>query len=533
MAKVTIDQGTLIGKKCKTENEYEYFEFLEIPYAKPPLGNLRFKNPQPPESWEGERYATTTKLDHVSLQFDLISKTTRGSEDCLYLNVYTPVLPADNSKPIPVMVYIHGGGFVCGSGTYKTESGPEFLLENDVIIVAINYRLTVFGFLSLDIPEAAGNMGLKDQVMALKWVQNNIGHFGGDKHNVTLFGISAGGASIEYLILSPLSADLFHRAILQSGSTLNHWTINYNIKELTIKLALELGYQGPSNDVAQIYNFLLEQPTKSLSDVAFTVSNINTAKGTYFGFVPSIEKDFGNGEAFLTEYPYNLLKEGRFNKVSVIRGFCEYEGFLLKGLKPVDVLELMENQRFLDFWTYPLDSDDIDKYNRKFKKVYIEENGVGDDDDKPIIDFIGDFDFTSGILISAKLMAENGVSVHTYMFAYDGSLNVIKMIFGIKAKGACHGDDTNYTISSFSPPGTANPNKTDLLIRQRINKMWTDFAKSGNPVPNTSDLIPIRWPTYNNDNLNYLVIDKELEIRSNYQPNRIAIFEEIYEKYLK
>lgn len=141
------------------------------------------------------------------------------SEDCLYLNIHTPQISTPNLK-LPVMAYIHGGGFTYGSGNVESV-GPDFLVPRGVILVTINYRLGALGFLSLQTPECPGNNGLKDQNLALRWIQKNISAFGGNPDNVTLFGESAGSVSVHYHLLSKLSRGLFHRAITQSGTATN------------------------------------------------------------------------------------------------------------------------------------------------------------------------------------------------------------------------------------------------------------------------------------------------------------------------
>jgi carboxylesterase type B len=161
---------------------------------------------QPLEPWVGVRDAT--KDGNQCYARDLFSRTVQGSEDCLFLNVYTQQLPSNTSKTLkPVMFWIHGGGFKTGSNTSK-RYGPEFLLTEDIVLVTINYRVGIFGFLnfedaSLGVP---ANTGLKDMVMALKWVQKNISEFSGDPNNVTIFGESAGATSVHYLVLSRLTA---------------------------------------------------------------------------------------------------------------------------------------------------------------------------------------------------------------------------------------------------------------------------------------------------------------------------------------
>lgn len=144
-----------------------------------------------------------------------------GREDCLYLNVYTP--PVDKQiEKLPVMVFFHGGGWQCGSGI-SGFYGPDFLLEHDIVLVSGNFRVGPLGFLSTGQEDCPGNNGLKDQVLILQWIRENIDRFGGDPNSVTVFGESAGGASGTYLMMSPLAKGLFHRVISQSGVNLDSW----------------------------------------------------------------------------------------------------------------------------------------------------------------------------------------------------------------------------------------------------------------------------------------------------------------------
>uniref|UniRef100_A0A8C8M9E7 Carboxylic ester hydrolase n=1 Tax=Oncorhynchus tshawytscha TaxID=74940 RepID=A0A8C8M9E7_ONCTS len=198
--------------------------YLGVPFAKPPVGPLRLTPPQPVEGWERVRDATQQPL--MCLQdrqrtvdfesnWSIKVEIPAVSEDCLYLNIYTPAKPAENTK-LPVMVWIHGGGFAMGSAS--TYDGSALAAYQDVVVVVIQYRLGLLGFFSTGDKYAPGNMGLLDQVEALRWVQEHIHNFGGNSKSVTIFGESAGGVSVSLLLHSPLSAGLFHRAIAESGT---------------------------------------------------------------------------------------------------------------------------------------------------------------------------------------------------------------------------------------------------------------------------------------------------------------------------
>lgn len=404
----------------------------------------------------------------------MLDRSVYGTEDCLYLNVYTPKLPINNNELLPVMVYIHGGGFAYGKGTIKDESGPDYLLEQNVIIVSINYRINIFGFLSLDIPEASGNMGLKDQVKALQWVKNNIAQFGGDNNNVTLFGISAGSSSIEYLILSPKAKGLFQKAILESGSTLNPWAIYHKSKEIAFKLAQTIGFKGVKNDYRGIHSFLMKQTTEVLlKPYTDTVNSIDENR-IHFGFVPCIEKDFDDNEDFLTENPYDLLKKGKFNRVKVIRGFCDTEGVLPLFMKPEAIKKIVNAKTFTQYLSHKI--IDSSSYNEKFKSIYLNNVNHSSEEDRFAIDFCGDVDFVSGIWIAGKFMAKYGLPVYMYKFSFNGECSLLKNIFGISIKGCSHGDDSAYVIKMQN---IIPKSHSDMIVRDRFAVMWTNFAKSG------------------------------------------------------
>ena len=198
--------------------------FGGLPFAAPPVGDLRFRPPAPPTAWEGERDATG--FGHVSPQNPSMLNALLGeepeaqSEDCLYLNVWT-TRPGEPTAGLPVMVWIHGGGFEMGSGSSPMYHGEKFA-RSGVVLVSINYRLGSLGFLELghldESYAGSGNNGLLDQVAALEWVRDHVAEFGGDPRDVTIFGESAGAMSVSLLLSMPSARGLFHRAVAQSGA---------------------------------------------------------------------------------------------------------------------------------------------------------------------------------------------------------------------------------------------------------------------------------------------------------------------------
>ncbi|XP_077648951.1 cocaine esterase-like [Urocitellus parryii] len=218
--------------------------FLGIPFAKPPVGPLRFAAPEPPEAWSGVRNGTShpamclQNADALNLEALNLGSINLPpipvSEDCLYLSIYVPAHAREGSN-LPVMVWIHGGGLVMGSASMF--DGSLLAAIENVLVVSIQYRLGVLGFFSTGDQHATGNWGYLDQVAALRWVQQNIAHFGGNPDRVTVFGESAGGTSVSSLVVSPLSQGLFHGAIMESGVALLPGLITSSSKDVSTIVA--------------------------------------------------------------------------------------------------------------------------------------------------------------------------------------------------------------------------------------------------------------------------------------------------------
>jgi para-nitrobenzyl esterase len=220
---VTTAQGKAAGKLIRNGSQKA---FLGLPYAAPPVGELRWKAPQPALSWQGVRDATKfgSRCEQWHIWDDYIFQDAGPSEDCLFVNVYAPFKAKPTSK-LPVMVWIHGGGFIAGSGSEPRYSDSP-LVDKGIVLVTLNYRLGVFGFLATDDLATengghAGNYGLMDLVAALRWVKANIGAFGGDANNVTIFGESAGSFAVSALTVAPSAQGLFQKIIGESGALFN------------------------------------------------------------------------------------------------------------------------------------------------------------------------------------------------------------------------------------------------------------------------------------------------------------------------
>jgi carboxylesterase type B len=299
--------------RLEGEARGSYYAFEGIRYAEPPLGENRFEPPKPYSTkWEGVLPAKN--IGSTCIQWDILQATSEdkmsGDEDCLFLNVYKPTtLPT--AEPLPVIVHIHGGGFMFGSGAFY---GPELIMKSGKFIyVSFNYRLGPLGFLSTKNELIPGNMGLKDQVIALKWVQENIQSFGGDKDSITLTGFSAGGAAVHLHYMSPLSTGLFHRGISHSGNALAPWVLTENAVDKFTALAEKLNCSHENQK--EVVKCLKSVPG---TDIVRTIPKFGESIGpvykhplTPFGIV--VEPAHVN--AFISKTPITYLQESKIQKL--------------------------------------------------------------------------------------------------------------------------------------------------------------------------------------------------------------------------
>ena len=310
---VTTNYGTVRGVRA---NNPGYSIFKGVPYAAPPVGALRYAPPQPPEPWEGvlncDRWAhcciqNTGSFGFYQKEFYPVPKDI--SEDCLYLNIWTPAEAADEKRP--VLFWMHGGGYGGGYG-HEMEFDGEAMCKRGCILVTINYRCNSFGFFAH--PELtarfgkSGNAGMLDQIAALRWVSENIAAFGGDPDNITIFGQSAGGMSVRTLLASPLCKGLFARAIIQSGGGLNEWAPFSTMQEqeqFGVKLLQTAGLSIEE---------LLAFPAQEAYDVINAAGMKLTGNPMMLSFAPCID-----GET-LTEAPGVCIARGAANTDSILCG---------------------------------------------------------------------------------------------------------------------------------------------------------------------------------------------------------------------
>ncbi|KAJ6666155.1 hypothetical protein lerEdw1_001059, partial [Lerista edwardsae] len=499
---VVTKYGHLQGKLTSVEGvEQPVSVFLGIPFAKPPVGALRFSPPQPAEPWSHVRDATAhpPMCLQSSEWFDMVKKfllikvpKTTLSEDCLYLNIFTP----DTKAKLPVMVWIHGGGFVVGGATMY--DGSALSAYENVVVVVIQYRVGLPGFFSTGSEDARGNWGLLDQVAALQWVQENIEHFGGDPHSVTIFGESAGGISVGLLILSPLSKGLFHRAISESGVAQVPSFVISNA-EVTARLPKMANISGCEPSSSALVRCLRSQPEKKLS--AF-----NDKLSQEMGFLAAVV----DGE-FLPKAPEELLAAKEFSAVPYLLGTNNDEyGWIIPGASRLpNITEGMDRQTV----TGALQQTGILRRFPPEIRQSIADEYLGDTEDpvklrRSFLDLMADIIFVIPSLQTARFHRDSGAPVYFYEFQHRPTAFKDNKPDFVKAD---HSDEIPFVFGGPFLRSDVTLLDTSTEEEKQLSRVimtyWANFARSGNP--NSKGLV--EWPRYE---LNEEYLELNLEQRA-------------------
>ncbi|XP_041980325.1 juvenile hormone esterase-like isoform X2 [Aricia agestis] len=527
MVKVHVEQGWLEGEMLPLVTlDGFYYSFKGIPYAQPPLGERRFKEPKPPTKWEGVRQATSH--GPICSQKDLFSGkiVEGGSEDCLYLNVYSPDLTP--SKPLAVMVFIHGGGLISGSGNSEMY-GPDFLVRDNVIFVTLNYRVGIIGFLCLDIPEVPGNAGLKDQVAALKWVNRNIAKFGGDPTNVTLFGDSVGSACVALHTLSPMSKDLFRKAIIMSDSPFSDITLPFFPQKRALALGSKLGCT--TNDPTALFSFLKEMPIDEMLESNACILGLeeNMSFFKMCHLVPVVEKDLGQN-GFLTEDPVRIFLSGNVNVDDIIAGYTADES--IAGLAIYGDSLLAKYKKYPELFvprsmTYEKSPKEVLRLAEKIIDYYFDGKSLNNIN---FTKYLSDITFKYHIHKLLGLFMNTNAKCYFYQFSGYTERN----IFGNQKEkhnitGAAHFDDLMYLFHSkiYDLPIVSANDQSCKVIRN-ICMLFTNFAKSGNPTPDSS--LGVLWPEYDEENKTCLDIAEDLTLKRSLDTDAVQFWDKIYQE---
>jgi para-nitrobenzyl esterase len=452
--------GTLTGDVDNPVKTYR-----GIPYAATPAGDLRWKPPQPAAPWDGIRPCVEFAKSCPQAVMEGFPQSPQ-SEDCLYLNVMTPA--KNKGESLPVMVWMHGGGYSYGSGN-DLLSNLYRLPQHGVLVVTVTMRLNTFGLLAHPLLTAespdnsSGNYMFLDMIAALKWVKRNISVFGGNPDNVTIFGESGGGAKVSTLMASPLAKDLFHRAICESGTSIGGFSMGQELsvlEELGVKLFARLGVDEA------------DDPLKAARMISF--EKILEAREAMIKELPeggdgmSMDDSAVDGW-FLPETPADIFESGQYNAVPLITVANLGEitgpgGLLIPQLIP-GYVEMLECQ------------------NRSGSKGYA-----------------AIFDQVPG-----KWRADGAVSTHAmellYVFGdYDNRTGWWSFMYNL-AKGSGAKDQND--------PGLT---EADRRVSEAMMNMWTEFARTGDP----NVIGMVQWPAYSKDEDRYMYIADPLEIKTGF-----------------
>ncbi|KAL1506636.1 hypothetical protein ABEB36_005961 [Hypothenemus hampei] len=536
---VTTPDGPVKGIAKTTNSGKTYYAYYSIPYAKPPTGARRFLASEPVAPWT-EVYDATIEKENICFQMNSKNNFPE-TEDCLYLSVFTPQDPSSSGSNYPVYVNIHGGGFTGGSSRINNGTFPNYFIDEDVIIVVLNYRLGVFGFLSTGDDVIPGNAGISDQILALKWIKKNIIAFGGDPDKITIAGQSAGAKSVGYLILSPQASGLFSAGVMESGSPLCIGGYQRNHTEIAFKIGSFVDSQFENSiDSKELLQVLQNADTKSINNAAKSFVQWLESQSYFYErnpylqgyyFTPVVDSNAHN--PVLPKLMYEAVANGSINKVPIFIGVCSEEGLLDGSYKNHDYLTAYDNTPSL------LDPQDMNiqgekawsEVGRLIKNKYSPSstyvnNPLG------VLQYYTDQQYVRGSTKYAELHSQFA-DVYYYQFSFTGDLDGGNN--GYSGSGnVSHVGNSAYIYGGKSLEGVS---EGDQLTSKRLVKIWTNFAKYRNPTPEPDSLLQnITWPKVTPENFqhvdigNYTATDLVIT-KGKPKYDRMAFWDEMYQAF--
>jgi len=499
-------------------------KFLGVPFAAPPIGELRLKAPVPPKAWpnvlQTKKHGDVCRQGTLSeIYIKMFAPNFTYSEDCLYLDVYSPNV----SQSLPVLFYIHGGGYEYGTAlTFPS----DLLALHGVVVVVIQYRLGPFGFLTTGDSAAPGNYGMLDQVEALKWVKDNIERFGGDPSKVTICGISAGATSVSLHLMSPLSKGLFHQAIAESGVDLSPFAIQPVASALRFATDLAEKLDCATNDHSTMLACILQQKDVDIQKASDTIP---------FGISHIVRWGPVVDNHFLLDTPRKLREKGDFRKVKLMISFTSQEGAGGLGVmanRSFGMAESVDNgaspsffKKFVTNFAHFRNSRDktADLVADALEFMY---TPWPDNSDKyalrsRLVDLVGDQIFTAPSHEVADIHSKYA-PVYMYEFAHrpkNASISAEWM-------GVAHGENVFFPfgIPLWFPRYDAADKNVSLFIMAT----YANFVKTGDPTP--QPVSGVTWERYNSTHRAYLQVETKPKMAAAFASRRMAFWNDYYPK---
>ncbi|KAJ0173409.1 hypothetical protein K1T71_010558 [Dendrolimus kikuchii] len=511
-ALVRIESGLICGKVRLAEKSTRYYSFRGVPYAKPPLNELRFAELKPMPAWDGIHDASEEgpACPQRDIFYGRIQFQPKGmSEDCMYVNIHAPInadLISDNiqrfkGRGLRILVFIPGGGYSTGSGNSDLH-GPEFLMYmGEVVVVTFNYRLNVFGYLSLNDCQIPGNAGLRDQITLLKWVKRNARSFGGNPDDITLMGQSVGATCAHLLTMSKAAEGLFNRVILMSGTAVpnSFTTLPAYAKSITDNFFQILGYNTTNNAVR--YRLLT---TLSLTEI-MAANDILQMQYGMMAFTPTLEPKCENFTRVVAKDPLASIAEGRGKHLPMLIGFVENEVQFFKWLMYTLDMASRVQRNPLILVPQRISLTDLHQamqYAENVKQFYF--NGT--------ISIEGIINFLTGLYFQYPAMklalwrsAMKAAPVYLYQYSYVSEQNLVKDGLWITYNGSAHLEDLTYVfrVNTILPKDHISfpPTTDDDKMRAWMTNMILNFMHCSNPTCSWDE--ESSWPPVSADAFKY------------------------------
>lgn len=549
---VETNLGKVSGKEVISLVEGEkYFSFMGIPYAKPPTAEneLRFMPPQSHEGWSDTLDGTKEKSACAQFFLPVRSVTNYGffgDEDCLHLSVHTPKLPFEEKLTLPVIAFVLNDQFKM-SYNGSRDYAPDFFMKENVIVITINHRLGALGFASFEDDFLPGNNGLKDIILALKWVKENIAKFGGDPNNVTLMGSQGGSVAVDILLQSPKTKGLFNRVILQSGTSWNSMYFPGIARKRAVDLSESLEWGASTSKT--FVKFLNRLPVSEIINKELDIVHADEAREIQRGrpaFSPELEHD--HSEAVITKLPEEASLD---INVPIMIGYNSREGIELseRYLRKPQYLTFADRDFLMLFpirtkYHFKINDMIYGEAVDDIKKFYFDEGYVKVSKPGEYITYIGDvMTFYSIDYTVRQYVNISKAPVYYYNFDYSGDFNIRKK-HNLKEAinfdgtwGATTGDELCYLfvcqpIRKTYVKALEDENSEEIKVLQNMVKMWTNFAKYSNPTPPEADL-EVTWTPASNERKECLIIGEDLNLKTKVNQGRVKFWDKFLEKYEK